>query len=244
MSKRNHYIYPDLDTLAAAFVCELNKYLYQVNQLGKEVHIAMSGGSTPLAVFRQMALSTHPADWKLVHFWWVDERCVSPSSSESNYGNAHRLFLEALKIPQERIHRMRGEDEPRKEADRYAGLMNEKLPVDNGYPVFDWIWLGLGEDGHTASIFPNQLKLWKTNQACAVAIHPESEQKRITLTGGVINASKRVAILVSGRKKSPIINQIVMKEGNYLDFPATYIAPQTGYLEWYMDMEATSWMLA
>jgi 6-phosphogluconolactonase len=114
--------------------------------------------------------------------------------------------------------------------------------VEKGFPVFDWIWLGMGEDGHTASIFPNQIELWKSDQPCVVTEHPATGQKRISITGGVINAAHRVAFLVSGRSKSSVVNEIVMKEGRYLEYPAFYVAPDSGNLEWYLDMDATSWM--
>ena len=99
----------------------------------------------------------------------------------------------------------------------------------NGYPVFDWIWLGLGEDGHTASIFPDQIGLWTSKRPCVVARHPQTGQKRITITGGVINAAHRVAFLVAGKSKSKVVNEIVMKEGDYLDYPAFYVAPHSGH---------------
>jgi 6-phosphogluconolactonase len=114
--------------------------------------------------------------------------------------------------------------------------------VENGLPVFDWIWLGLGEDGHTASIFPNQIDLWNAKELCVVATHPVTGQKRVSITGTVINAARRVTMLVTGKSKSPVVNSIVMKEGDYLDYPAFYINPNSGFLEWFMDQDATSWL--
>lgn len=242
MHRRRHYIYPDLDTLAAAFVCDLNRFLKETGDAGKTVHIALSGGSTPLAVFRQLVHATQPEEWMHVHLYWGDERCVPAEDPESNYGNARRLFIDSLGIPQERIHFIRGGEDPEKEAERYSQLLMDQLPVENGFPVFDWIWLGMGPDGHTASIFPDQLQLWKSEKPCVATTHPESGQRRISITGGVINGARQVAFLVSGKNKSSVVNEIVMKEGCYLDYPAFYVAPASGNLEWYLDMEATSWM--
>lgn len=242
MHRRRHYIYPDLDTLAAAFVCDVNRFLYESSNESDPINIALSGGSTPLAIFRQLAMLNLPKEWDHVHLYWGDERCVPPSDGESNYGNAKDLLLNPLGFPPERIHRIRGEADPDLEAERYGNLLMEQLPVKNGFPVFDWIWLGLGEDGHTVSIFPDQIGLWNSKRICAVARHPETGQKRVTITGGVINAAKRVAFLVAGSSKSDIVNEIVMKEGGYLDYPAFYVAPHSGNVEWYLDMEATSWM--
>jgi len=242
MQRRRHYIYPDLNTLVAAFVCELNRFLQDTRSLGRPVHVALSGGSTPKAVFRQLALSTWIEEWEHVHFWWGDERCVPANDPESNYGNSSALFLKPLGFAADRIHPIRGENDPVVEAQRYGKLLRDHLPVENGIPVFDWVWLGLGEDGHTASIFPNQINLWKSDQLCVVAKHPETGQLRVSLTGGVINAARRVAFLVSGESKSEVVNEIVMKEGNYLDYPAFYVSPHSANLEWYLDMDATSWM--
>jgi 6-phosphogluconolactonase len=242
MHRRRHYIFPDLDTLAAAFVCDMNRFLSETGSIGKPVHVALSGGSTPLAVFRQLVNATRKEEWSHVHLYWGDERCVPAGDPQSNYGNTRKLFIEPVNFPDQQIHPIRGEDDPEEEAERYSRLLMEKLPVEKGFPVFDWIWLGMGEDGHTASIFPNQIELWKSDQPCVVTEHPATGQKRISITGGVINAAHRVAFLVSGRSKSSVVNEIVMKEGRYLEYPAFYVAPDSGNLEWYLDMDATSWM--
>ena len=243
MHRRRHYIYPDLDALAAAFVCDINQFLSRTRHEGKPVHVALSGGNTPVQVFRHLALYSRSEDWQHVHLYWGDERCVPSSDPQSNYGNALAGFLQVLKIPEENIHPILGEaDSPEAEAKRYGDFLKKQLPMTGGYPIFDWIWLGLGEDGHTVSIFPDQMALWKSDRPCELASHPVSGQKRITLTGGVINAARRVAFLAAGKNKSNVVNQIVMKEGNYLNFPASYVSLDSGYVEWYLDMEATSWM--
>jgi 6-phosphogluconolactonase len=242
MHRRSHYIYPDLETLAAAFVCDLNRFLNESGSEGRDVHIALSGGSTPLAVYRQLIHATRAEEWEHVHLYWGDERCVPDDHPESNYGNARKLLIDPLLLPRERIHPIRGAEDPEEEAARYGRLLCERLPMTGGFPVFDWIWLGLGEDGHTASIFPHQLDLWKSDQPCVVTEHPVTRQKRISITGGVINAARQVAFLVSGNSKSRIVNEIVMKEGRYLEYPAFYVTPDSGNLEWYMDMAATSWL--
>jgi 6-phosphogluconolactonase len=242
MHNRSHYIYPDLDTLAAAFVCDINRFLHKTRQSGRELHVALSGGNTPLSIFRQILNATEPKDWDPVHFYWGDERCVPESSSESNFGNAKRLFLETLGIPAQRIHPIRAWEDPDQEAERYGRMLMEKLPVIKGFPVFDWIWLGVGSDGHTASIFPDQIGLMKSDKSCVTSTHPKTGQKRITLTGGVINNARKIAFLVTGKNKSAVVNDIVMNEGNYLKYPAYYVSPPDGEVEWYLDMEATSWM--
>jgi 6-phosphogluconolactonase len=195
-----------------------------------------------LAVFSQVARASRPEEWSHVHLYWGDERCVPPGDPESNYGNALKQLIEPLNIPTEQVHRIRGEADPAGEAARYGTLLSENLPVEDGFPVFDWVWLGMGGDGHTVSIFPGQNHLWNAEGPCVVSDHPATGQKRISITGGVINAARRVAFLVAGESKSKAVNEIVMKEGNYLDYPAFHVSPKSGLLEWYLDMESTSWM--
>lgn len=226
--------------MVGAFLCEVQRFQKRNGDTGKAVHIALSGGSTPLALFAQLANLSDKEDWSQVHFYWVDERCVPSEYAESNYGNAMRTLLSPLGIPGEQIHQIMGEADPFNEAKRYSNLLSQNLPLERGFPVFDWIWLGMGSDGHTASIFPNQIELWNAEKSCVVATHPESGQKRISLSGSVINAAKRVSFLATGQEKARIIKEILMKEGNYMDYPAFYVNPASDHLEWYLDQEAAN----
>jgi len=242
MERRRHYIYPDKATLVAAFICEVERFLEEATKSERPYHVALSGGSTPLAIFNQLREVTSPGDWSNVHLYWGDERCVGPDHAESNFGNASRHLFEPMGLPGRQIHRIMGEEPPEDEAIRYGEHLMDQLPLKNGMPVFDWIWLGLGNDGHTASIFPDQIQLMNASAPCAVAIHPVTGQKRITVTGNLINAARRVSFIVTGESKSAIVNQIVMKEGRYLEYPAFYVAPVSDNLEWFFDQEATSWL--
>ena len=242
MHRRRHYIYPDVESLVGAFVCDVEKFLEESRQSDRPLHIALSGGSTPLAVFRTLRETTVPEAWSRVHICWGDERCVPPDDPESNYGSVRRILIDPLGIAGKNIHRIRGERDSGREAERYGRELRNLLPQEEGVPVFDWIWLGLGEDGHTASIFPHQIGLWDAVQTCVVATHPQTGQKRISLSGKVINAARRISFLVSGKKKSPVVNEIVMKEGRYAEYPASLVAPASGYVEWFLDRDATSWL--
>lgn len=239
MQRQRNYIYPDKDSLVAAFVCEFQRFLAEVSEAGKEVHIALSGGSTPLAIFRKLAEESLGENWSGVNLYWGDERCVPPGHPESNYGAAHQALLQPLGLHSGQIHRIMGEEEPEQEAKRYGQLLMDQLPVVDGVPVFDWVWLGLGSDGHTASIFPEQIALWKSEEPCELATHPETGQHRVSITGGVINAARRVTFIATGSEKAPVVQEILMKEGNYMDYPAFYVNPGSDYLEWYLDMDAT-----
>jgi 6-phosphogluconolactonase len=240
MERTRNYIYPDKDSLVAAFVREFQRSLKVYAEQGKPMHIALSGGSTPLAIFRQLAELTSREEWANVQLYWGDERCVPPANRESNYGNAWQSLLESLQLKPEQIHRIRGEENPAEEARRYGDLLRKHLPEENGFPVFDWIWLGLGEDGHTASIFPEQIELWTSGSPCIVASQPVTGQTRISVSGGVINAAKRVSFIASGGEKATIIKEIFLKEGRYMEYPAFYVKPASGKLEWYLDQNTTS----
>ena len=240
MERKRNYIYPEKDSLTAAFVCEFLRTLKQYSDEGRQIRIAVSGGSTPLAIFRQLAEQTSREDWLNVSLYWGDERCVPPGDPESNYGNALQALLEPLGLDKDRIHRIRGEEEANGEAARYGELLTKFMPMENGFPVFDWIWLGLGTDGHTASIFPKQIEMWTAGSPCIVSSHPDTAQTRISITGGVINAAKRVSFIASGKEKARVIRDIFFKEGSHMEYPAFYVNPASSNLEWYLDQDAAS----
>ena len=240
MHRQRNYIYPDKDSLVAAFVCEFQRFLEEETGSGKPVHIALSGGSTPLAIFKHLATETKREEWSGIHLYWGDERCVPPEKQESNYGSAFQAMLEPLGLHRDQVHQIMGEEDPVAEAERYGKLLMDHLPVEDGFPVFNWVWLGLGGDGHTASIFPHQIALWNSEEPCVVATHPETGQHRISITGGVINAARRVSFIATGSEKAPVIQEILMKEGKFMDYPAFYVNPGSAHLEWYLDKDATN----
>jgi 6-phosphogluconolactonase len=165
---------------------------------------------------------------------------VSPDDRESNFGMAKKALFSKIVIPSANIHRIHGEDDPHEEAARYSGEISEYTGKRDGLPVFDLVILGLGEDGHTASIFPYNIMLMKSEKVCEVAAHPLSGQKRITLTGSAINNAARVTFLVTGIKKSGIVEKILYKDATSLNFPASMIVPAYGDLIWFLDKEAAS----
>jgi len=203
-------------------------------------NIALSGGTTPKIIFQVLAEQyKDKIDWAKVHFYWGDERCVAPESDESNYGMTKSVLFDKIYIPQENIHRIIGEGTSEKEAERYSDLLKKNLPSQNGFPQFDFIMLGLGEDGHTASIFPDRLDLFESDVICEAVEKPVTLQKRITITGNVINNSKVTAFFVTGVSKSKIINSI-LKENKNKQFPASFVDPKHGELLWFLDSQAAS----
>lgn len=213
----------------------INKSILQKEQF----NVALSGGSTPQLLFKLLKNDyKDKIDWTNVHFYWGDERCVDSDSPESNYGVANNLLLKFLDIPNNNIHFINGNNNPEQEAKRYSEEIEKHLTSVNDLPNFDLVILGLGNDGHTASIFPNQLELLNSQKICDVAIHPNSFQKRITLTGKVINNAKNISFIVLGEEKREVAGEIINKEKNYLKYPASYVKPITGKLEWFLDKKA------
>ena len=205
------------------------------------VALALSGGSTPQVIFRLWAEQyLESIDWKKIHFFWGDERCVPPEDKGSNFKMANGLFLSKIDIPQENIHRIRGEADPEEEARRYAAEIQDTVSTRNGFPAFDMILLGMGGDGHTASIFPHQMKLLTADAICGLATHPESGQQRITLTGKVLNNATEVAFLVTGQGKAQKVEEIIKGKEGSSRYPAAHIEPTHGRLHWFVDEAAAA----
>lgn len=218
-----------------------SEYLKVLIANKNEVHIALSGGSTPKIVFEELSdTNKYKIDWSKVHFYWGDERCVSPSDEESNYKMTDTYLLSKIAIPLQNVHRILGENHPVKEAARYSELLKQKLPSVAGIPAFDLVILGMGDDGHTASIFPDEIYLWDSENYCEVATHPVSGQKRITITGTLINNAHEVAFLVTGSDKKEKVTEIIHKTGNFKKYPASQVTPANGNLIWFLDKEASS----
>ena len=204
------------------------------------VNVALSGGNTPKLLFEILAKNyISSIDWKRINFYWVDERCVNAESNESNYGETERILFSKINI-QNNIHRITGENDPEEEALRYSGLLKSNLPEINNFPKFDLVLLGMGDDGHTASIFPDQLNLLESDKICEVAVHPSSGQKRITLTGKVINNSEKIIFLITGKSKAEVIKDIFENKNESDRFPAAHIKSTDGEVIWYLDEEAGS----
>jgi 6-phosphogluconolactonase len=180
--------------------------------------------------------------WQYVHVFWGDERCVPPDDKESNFGMALNSFLGRVNISSHNIHRIYGEEEPEMESFRYSEEVSVNTKSRHGLPAFDLILLGLGEDGHTASIFPGHTDLFQSDKICEVVSHPDTGQKRITLTGRVINNAKAVAFLVTGSKKAVVVENMFKNKPAALNYPSSLVVHSNGSLSWYMDKDASSLM--
>lgn len=201
---------------------------------------ALSGGSTPKLLFQLLAEEyREKIDWSRLHFFWGDDRLVPYDDPASNYGEVRRLLFDHVPVVEDQIHPVRTDLEPEAAAADYAATIEKLLPANSdGLPIFDINMLGMGGDGHTASIFPDRLELLRETKVCAVATHPESGQLRVTLTGPVINASDEVCFLVTGSGKTARVAQILNQEPGAEAFPVAHIKPQPGQLHWFLDEAA------
>jgi 6-phosphogluconolactonase len=217
--------------------------------------IALAGGSTPRAAYWRLAtgdwqLAT--GDWRLVHILWGDERCVPPDDPRSNYRMAKEALLERVPIPAQQIHRIRGEDDPEKAAAEYErelrALLNsqqcahpersEEPALSSAKGSLDLVLLGLGEDGHTASLFPGQAAVHEAAR-WVVAVHaPDATMWRITLTPALLNAARNVTFVVSGASKAVRLQQVLQGPFTPDVLPAQAIRPLQGRLTWMVDQAA------
>lgn len=216
-------------------VNEIAQQLQAYSQQHRPVHISLSGGSTPKLLFKTLASQAYnqTIQWQNLHFWWGDERMVNVNSPESNYGEAKRLLFDHIDIPAENIHPICGDANPKLEVKRIEQQINALVPNQ----VFDWIILGMGTDGHTASLFPGQTN-FDEQSLMTIASHPETGAIRISKTVKLIEQAKRITFLVTGDNKAQLLNEIYQANGKTLPYPAAQIKAKQGITEWFIDNQA------
>lgn len=225
------FIYPSSIETARALILHLIKIM--IDEPGKTFNIALSGGSTPALMFDLWANEySDITPWTRMKVFFVDERCVPPENSDSNYGMVRSLLVGVVPIDYENVFRIRGEDRPDKEAVRYSKVVESQVPMQDGWPVFDVILLGAGGDGHTSSIFPGQEKLLSSDRIYEVSYNPNNGQKRIAMTGCPIVNARRVIFLITGRSKAEVVEEICTSGDTG---PAAYIAHHAKNVELFLD---------
>jgi 6-phosphogluconolactonase len=207
-----------------------------------EFTLCLSGGSTPAATYDLLATRFNlSVDWKEVQFFWGDERCVPPENPESNFAMANRTMLSKLTLRPDQVHRMRGEDQPAAGAAAYEVELRRHFGLgDSEFPRFDLVMLGLGDNRHTASLFPSDPAIHET-QRMVVAVDVDAEpRKRLTLTPPVINNAQRVMFLAAGQGKAAAVKDILEGPRDPDKFPAQIVAPNDGAVIWLLDKAAAS----
>ena len=225
------------DATAARFVAAAEDAIASRGQF----IVALSGGSTPRDTYRQLATEALVSRvmWSRVQVLWGDERCVPPDHMESNYRMARDTLLDRVPVPAGNVHRILGEDAPTSAAEAYEATLRALLRTPAGARI-DLVLLGLGEDGHTASLFPGSAAVHEQTRWVLAARASAASMWRITLTPAVINAAAEVLFLVSGGAKAAILRRVLEGPRRLQELPAQAIAPSNGRVRWCVDAAAAA----
>ena len=238
----NIQIFKDSETMSVAtaqlFILAANR---AIETQGRFL-VALSGGGTPSATLRLLATPTYQqqVDWQNIYVFWGDERCVPPDDKGSNYHQAMNSFLRHVPIPDENIFRIKGELEPVEASKEYNHILNRFASPPLEWPRFDLIMLGMGADGHTASLFAGSPEEIIAPTRAVTADYEGRPAQRVTLTEGVLNSARQVVFLVTGRNKAGILRQVLRDTQQTKILPAQRIHPTEGYVTWLIDGDAAS----
>lgn len=205
--------------------------------------LAISGGSTPQATFKLLAAEPFVSriPWDKLQLFWVDERCVGPDSPESNYGVARDLMLSKVPIPAENVFRMEGELDPEVAASRYESTLRNVMKLEGAEtPAFDMVTLGMGPDGHTASLFPNTEGLNELGRLVIANHVPQKDVWRVSLTWPVINHASEVVFEVEGPGKTDVLAEVLTGPRDPDRLPSQLIRPANGKLLFLLDEAAAA----
>jgi 6-phosphogluconolactonase len=198
--------------------------------------ISLNGGGTPTRLFQLLATDFRDKiEWAKVHVFWGDERCVPPDDPGSSYGQARELLLSRVPIPESNIHRIKGEFTPVEASKEYSLLLKEYASPPFNWPRFDLVYLGMGEDGHTASLFPGS-PVNVTEAALPVTAHYQDRPaNRVTLTQLVLNSARMIVFMATGEKKAITLAEVLSDRYNPELYPAQRIDSKDGELIWLVD---------
>lgn len=203
--------------------------------------VALSGGATPQETYRRLAepgLATQ-VSWRNVHLFWGDERCVPPDHPESNYRMARKSLIQKVPIPQTNVHRIQGELDPDLAAEAYEDELRSIFgSVER--PRFDLILLGLGNDGHTASLFPGSAALHEMKNWVVAVFIDTLQSWRVTLTPPILNSARQLSFLVAGKSKAERLQEVLKSEPGPETLPAQLIQPRNGQVTWLIDAAAAA----
>jgi 6-phosphogluconolactonase len=206
--------------------------------------VAISGGTTPKAMFRDLGSESYEryADrWRNLQLYWVDERCVPPDSPDSNYRMTEETLLAWVPLPPENVHRMEGELEPAVAAARYETVLRNTFRLEGAeLPSFDLLLLGMGNDGHTASLFPHTEAIDAMGALVVANEVPQLNTHRITLTWPVINQAKEVVFLIEGASKADVLHEVIFGPRDPERLPSQLIKPASGTLVFLLDEAAAA----
>ncbi len=231
---------PDAESLALAAADEFARSAADAVRNRRLFRVALAGGATPRALYRRLTRPPYRSAiaWERVRFFWGDERCVPPDSRRSNYRMARETLLDPLEIPARQIFRIKGEEDPEAAARAYEQMLRRHTA---GRSVrLDLVLLGLGEDGHTASLFPGTEALEAGRRLVAATYVAKFSEWRITLTHRTLNEARRIVFVVSGTEKASAAAKILQKGRGWRELPASGVCPRLGSLSWLLDEAAAS----
>ncbi len=237
--------WPSSDQVAAAAAqLFLDSAQHAVTTRGL-ARIAISGGSTPKRMFQLLADPAQPfrnaLDWSKLQLFWVDERCVPPTDPDSNYRMTDEALLSKVPLPPENIFRMEGELDPEEAASRYESTLRNSMKLEGAEsPAFDLLLLGMGDDGHTASLFPHTAALHELGRLSVANHVVQKETWRITLTWPVINQAREVAFLIEGAAKTDVLAEVLTGPYDPERLPSQFIRPSNGKLRFLLDDAAAA----
>ncbi len=234
-------VYPDAEQLAGAAAVYFVDSVRQAIEKQGRFSVALSGGSTPKALYALLATDEIAAqvEWPYVHVFWGDERCVPPNHADSSYLMARNALLDHVPLPSQNISRIQGELPPAQAAADYEHTLRAFFG-DQAEPRFDLIWLGMGDDGHTASLFPHTDALNERTRWVVENYVASKQVWRITLTAQAINAAENIVFLVTGAGKAERLRQVLKGPQNPQELPSQLVRPSNGQLIWMMDSEAAA----
>ena len=241
-------VFPTSDALTTgAAECFVAVAAAAIRTSGRFV-LALSGGMTPRALYARLASEAYASrvNWPRAQVFWGDERCVPADDPASNARMAREALLERVPVPSENVHPVRGEADPVEAGAAYEAELRASFGTPVGAPThaagarFDLVLLGLGEDGHTASLFPGMPAVRETGRWAMAEYIPALSMWRVTLTPVVINAAAETVFLVSGRAKASILQRVLEEPRDQHCLPAQAIAPTAGRLRWFVDADAAA----
>lgn len=220
---------------ANLFIEESNKSIRERNRF----LVALSGGGTPERLFQLLGSEYRDqVEWNKVHVFWGDERCVPPNNEGSNFHQANELLLSKVAIPESNIHRVLGELDPDSASKKYADTLKTFADSNLEFPRFDLVYLGMGEDGHTASLFPNSPVQVNEPVIAVTAKYQDRPANRVTLTQLVFNQARMVVFMATGEKKAETLAHVLSERYNPELYPAQRIDLKDGQLIWLVDESA------
>lgn len=203
--------------------------------------VALNGGNTPMRLFQLLATDYRDkVDWSKIHVFWGDERSVSPDDPGSSFGQARELFLSHVPIPDSNIHPIKGELGPAEASKEYSLALKNLASPPFDWPRFDLVYLGMGEDGHTASLFPESPVNVSEPTIPVTAHYQDRPANRVSLTPIVFNSARKVAFMATGEKKANTLAEVLSDRYNPEQYPAQRINPKDGELIWLVDEAAAS----